>query len=564
MSRFRAPLTAATLLALLGASAGCRPQASGPAPAPATAPASGLRFDDVTAAAGIRFTHFNGGDGRFLLPESIGSGGAFWDYDRDGHLDLLLVNGASWPDRPPKPAHPALYRNRGDGTFEDVTARAGLASSLPGMGCTVGDFDNDGFDDLLITCLGPNRLYRNLGNGRFRDVTPGSGLERASRWDWHTSAAWLDYDRDGRLDLFVCRYVAWTPETDQPCRSKSGRRTYCGPEFYSGTAPLLYRNLGGGRFRNVSAETGLGKLTGKGLGVVPVDENQDGWTDLIVANDLVPNFLLRNQAGRRFADVGQEAGLAVGELGTPRAGMGIDAADLWNNGQLSVAIGNFANEGLALFEHDGLLFTDVARRTGLVPPSLSRLTFGLTYLDADRDGWQDLFAYNGHVDPLVAEEGTGLTYKQLPQLFRNVKTGFTDVTAAAGASLAQPQAGRGSAWGDWDNDGRPDLLLCENGGPAHLLRNTSPDMHHWLGVRLEGRKSNRNAYGAVVRLTANGVTQRRWIRSGTSYLSHSDTRALFGLGAATQAERLEVDWPSGRKTVREKVPLDQYLHLVEE
>ncbi len=557
------------LLPLTAAWSGCRTAPRKVAPtsgAAAVSPTAPIRFEDVTAAAGIRFTHFTGADGRYLLPESIGGGGAFLDYDADGHLDLFLVNGASWPDGPKRHTPPALYRNRGDGTFEEVTKQAGLNHSLPGMGCAVGDFDNDGHDDLLVTCLGPNRLYRNLGNGRFQDVTAGSGLGTVPRWSWHTSAAWTDYDRDGLLDLFLCRYVSWSPEKDVPCRSKTGKRTYCGPEFYPGDRPVLYRNLGRGRFEDVSARTGIASAVGKGLGIVPVDENEDGWVDLAVANDMTPNFLFRNEAGKRFVEVGQESGLAVGESGRPRAGMGIDIADTRNDGRLSVAIGNFANEGLALFSQEGGLYSDQAGPAGLLPESLSRLTFGLMFLDADRDGWQDLFAFNGHVNPLVAEEGEegeGATYRQSPLLFRNSRGQYTNVSATAGPAIQQPQVGRGCAWGDFDNNGHPDLLLCENGGPARLLRNTTDDAHHWLGIQLQGRSSNRNGYGAEVRLTAGGVTQRRWVRSGASYLSHSDSRALFGLGPQASVDRLEVRWPSGKTTVQEGIAADRYLQVRE-
>ncbi|MGV3722631.1 MAG: CRTAC1 family protein [Actinomycetota bacterium] len=558
------PLTRAAPLASLLALTitGCR-QPAQPTPGSRSPAQPPIRFEDVTAAAGVSFKHNNGADGRFLLPESIGGGCAFLDFDGDGLLDLFFVNGTSWPDRPQRTTYPALYRNRGKRGFEDVTRKAGLAVPLQGVGCSVGDFDNDGHDDLLITCLGPNRLFRNLGNGAFRDVTAGSGLT-AAQWDWHTSAAWTDFDHDGKLDLFICRYVDWSPETDQPCHSKSGQRTYCGPEFYPGKPPLLYRNLGGGRFEDVSAETGVASAPGKGLGILPIDENRDGWTDLIVANDLVPNFLFRNKSGHRFQEVGQEAGVAVGESGQARAGMGIDAADIWNDGRVSVAIGNFANEGLALFSQDGDLYEDRASTAGLLPASLARLTFGLLFLDADRDGRQDLFAYNGHVDPLVAEEDANSAYRQLPLIFRNEGARFVDASQEAGPAFQVGQVGRGCAWGDFDNDGRPDLLLCENGGPARLLRNATTDSHHWLGVKLLGAKGNRNGYGAEVTVSSGGVTQRRWIHSGGSYLTHSDTRALFGLGKAASVDRLEVKWPSGAVQRRENVAVNHYLTITEE
>jgi hypothetical protein len=497
------------------------------------------------------------------MPESVGPGGAFIDYDRDGWLDLFLVNSSNWPDRPRANKTCALYRNQRDGTFRDVTREAGLAVELYGQGCAVGDYDGDGFDDLLVTCLGPNRLFRNTGSGRFQDATAGSGLGGGARWDWHTSAAWTDYDRDGRLDLFACQYVRWTPETDVPCKAPSGVRTYCGPSQYQPQPSRLYRNLGGGKFADVSKATGIGAVPGKGLGVVPVDENEDGWTDFFVSNDLVPNHLWRSEGGKRFHEVAQERGVAVSDSGEPRAGMGIDISDPSNNGSLAFCIGNFAGEGLALFTRSPATYTDEARTTGLVPPSLSRLTFGLVFADMDRDGWEDLFTYNGHVDPQAGMQGEAFTYKERPQLFQNRKGSYTDVTDLAGAPLADAQVGRGCAWGDFDNDGRPDLLLCENSGSTRLIRNLTENNHHWMGLRLRGHASNRNGYGAEVRVMTGGVTQRRWVRSGSSYLSHSDTRALFGVGSATSIDRVEIRWPGGREQVLEQPRLDTYTEVQE-
>lgn len=559
----------AVLLAALGltAAAGCRPGSSPPgAPVPAAAPAaSGLvpQFKDVTEAAGVRFRHFNGAYGRYLMPESLGVGGAFLDFDGDGWLDLFLVNGANWPGQPAAGKTGALYRNQQDGTFRDVTRGSGLEFEAYGQGCAAGDFDNDGRDDLLVTCVGQNRLLRNLGGGKFRDITRGSGLDDSPKWAWHTSAAWLDYDRDGKLDLFVCRYVKWSPTSDIPYRNGQGKLTYGGPQQYNGDASVLYRNLGGGRFKNVSAETGIAAVNGKGLGVTTVDEDGDGWVDLMVANDLVANHFWRNEGGKRFREVAQEVGVAVAANGLPRAGMGIDSADVRSDGGLAFAVGNFTGEGLALFDREAGLYTDRAASIGLSPASLSALTFGTLFADFERDGGADLFIYNGHIDPFAEDAGGQSIYRQKPLLFQNRQGSFVELTAEPGSALAEPQVGRGCAWGDWDNDGRPDLLLCENSGPARLLRNTTPDTHHWLGVRLRGRQSNRNGYGAEVRLTAAGVTQRRWPRSGSSYLTQSDSRALFGLGATPSADVLEVRWPSGRVSRVEKPPVDQYLEVDE-
>jgi len=543
---------------------GCRlPDRSAPALKSAAGPDIEIRFEDVTRAAGLRFTHYTGADGRFLMPESVGPGGAFLDYDGDGWLDIFLVNSADWPGRAGAAKTGALYRNQHDGTFQDVTRKAGLAVAMYGQGCAVGDYDGDGWDDLLVTCVGPNRLFRNTGKGGFQLAANAGALTAGPRWAWHTSAAWFDYDRDGRLDVFVCRYVKWSPETDVPCKAASGAQTYCGPAQYSRDASVLYRNLGNGRFQDVSEATGISGSPGKGLGVVAVDEDQDGWTDLMVTNDLVPNHLWRNEQGKRFREVAQESGVAVGESGAPRAGMGIDVADVKNDGGLAFSIGNFAGEGLALYARDPAGYQDIGRPVGLVPASLNRLTFGLMFLDADRDGWEDLFSYNGHVDPHAGENGEAVRFRQQPQLFRNQAGRFMDVTATAGPPLQELQVGRGCATGDFDNDGRPDLLLCENAGRTRLLRNVSSDSHRWVGVQLRGRGGNRNGYGAEVRLSANGLTQRRWVRSGASYLSHSDTRALFGLGAGAAAERLEVFWPSGKRSVIERPEPDRYLTIDE-
>jgi hypothetical protein len=548
-------LPAIALTALL---LGCNVRPKPAAPAEPARP----RFEDVTQQAGIRFRHFTGADGRFRTPESLGAGCAFLDCDGDGRLDVLLINGRGWPDRPNAHTTCVLYHNEGDGRFTDVTASSGLAVPLYGQGCAVGDYDADGRDDVLITCLGQNRLFRNLGDCRFRDVTAGSGLDDCPQWAWHTSGAWLDYNRDGRLDLFVCRYVKWSPGTDIPYRNGLGKRTYGGPIQYPPDGSVLYEGLGGGRFRNVSVATGVSARPGKGLGVVPLDENGDGWPDLLVANDLVPNHLWRNEHGERFREVGQETGFAVGGLGRARAGMGIDAADVRNNGEPAVAVGNFANEGLALFQIENGLYSDSASQAGLMMPSMKSLTFGLTFLDADGDGRQDLFITNGHIDPFALDLMGKPDYRQTPQLFQNRGDVFEDVTATGGPPLAAPQVGRGCAWGDWDNDGRPDLLLTENGGPARLLHNVTT-AGHWLGVELRPRAGAPNPFGAEVRLTAGGVTQRRWIHSGGSYLSQSDQRALFGLGPNAALERLEVRWPSGGISQLGSRELDRYVRVQE-
>lgn len=551
----------AALLGLTAALAsplsGCKPKR------PQPEQSASIQFEELPASAGLRFTHFTGADGRYYMPESIGSGAAFLDYDGDGRLDLFFANCTGWPDRKTGSATPALFRNEPDGRFREVTRDAGLAHPFFALGVSVGDFDNDGHDDLVLTGLRGNRLYRNTRRGGFTDVTRGSGLDRTLPWGYHTGAAWFDYDRDGLLDLFICRYVEWSPETDVPCRSSSGKRIYCGPNRYSPTRSLLYRNVGGGKFQDVSVPTGIAGVTGKGLGVLPLDVNDDGWTDLVVTNDTTPNHLFLNLGGKRFREAADELGVAVDDNGRARAGMGIDAADVRNDGGLALSIGNFAHEGLSLYDRRGSLFMDAGGASGLVAPTLPHVTFGVSFLDADRDGWTDLFIYNGHVDPEAAESGGAVTYRQRPQLFRNHGGRFTEVGANAGPVFSAPQLGRGCAAGDFDNDGRPDLLLSENGGPGRLLRNATKDTSHWIGLRLAGTRSNRNAYGSEVRVTAAGGTQRRWVHSGGSYLSHGDTRALFGLGTAASVEKIEVKWPSGRTTVLTSPPIDRYLEVTE-
>lgn len=513
-------------------------------PVPARPNASAIRFEDVTEAARIDFTHTTGAYGEKRMPESVGPGCAFIDYDGDGRLDLLFVNSTAWPGKPGTPGHPALYRNLGSGRFRNATQEAGLELSFYGMGVAVGDYDNDGWSDLLLTGLGGNRLFRNV-EGRFQDVTKRVGLDRSPPGAWHTSAAWLDYDRDGRLDLFICRYVPWTAATNVECVNGRGERIYCGPQQYAVAASVLYHNVGDAGFVDVSEQTGVAGVLGKALGVVPVDENEDGWPDLIVTNDLTPDHLLRNHAGQRFVEVGAQAGLAVGVSGVPRAGMGVDVADVHNDRTLSVGIGNFSGEGLALFHRNSSgLYRDEAAASGVLAPSRRRLTFGVAFLDANGDGWPDFLALNGHVDDLIEESGTDTAYAQRPLMLMNRQGRFTDVTDAAGEALQLKVVGRGMAIGDYDNDGRPDVLVAVNAGPGRLWRNQST-IASWVGFRLVGTESNRDGYGAEVRLTAGGLTQRRWIRSGGSYLAASDPRALFGLGSSTKIDNVEIRWPSG-------------------
>ena len=527
---------------------GCGPKpASTPAAPPfSAAPGSMFRFTDVTVKSGITWQRTTGGYGGKLFPEAEGGGGAFFDYDNDGYLDILLVNGDWWPGHalPGTPPTLALYHNNHDGTFTDVTAQTGLQISMQGMGVAVGDYDNDGYDDLLITGVGGNRLFHNEKGRHFTDVTAQSGVGGTG---WSTGAAWLDYDRDGRLDLFVCHYCKWTLQSDVYCGGEV--KIYCTPEAYAGESCRLYHNEGGGRFTDVTRQAGLLSDKGKALGVCVTDFNHDGKPDLIVANDSEPTNAYRNEGGGKFKDIGVESGLALGENGRPRNGMGIDAADYKNDGSLGVLIGNFSYQGVGLHhEIENGLFADVAQQSGLQQPTLPYVTFGVLFGDFDNDGWKDVVITNGHTDDMTERSLPTQHVLQPTQLFANRHDGtFGDVTAQAGPGLAQQLVGRGMAQGDFDNDGRMDLLLIPNTGSPHLLHNASPAVGHWLTLAFVGTKSNRDGYGARVRLTAGGVTQTDTVHSGSSYLSHSDRRLHFGLGSAAKADTLEVVWPSGQK-----------------
>ncbi len=539
-----------SLLAAIVPLTGCapRPATSATPTVPAQSQAnSAVTFTDVTRVAGIQFNHVNGAFGRFYYPETMGSGGGFIDYDRDGRLDVLLVNGDYWPGHTPTGAtRPtlALYRNDGDDAFTDVTAQAGLNVSIYGMGVAVGDYDNDGYDDLYITGLKRSLLFHNMKGSRFRDVTPQARVGNEGHWG--SSAAWLDYDNDGRLDLFVCNYVLWRPQDDQVCL-QGGLPFYCGPLVYKADSCRLFRNLGGGRFQDVTQEAGIHKTTGKSLGVTVWDLEGDGYPEIFVANDLTPNYLFRNNRKGAFREEGLEAGIAYGADGVARSGMGIDIADTKNDGKFAVFISNFAREPNSYFVQESQsLFSDKTYETGMGEPSLQWLGFGLHFLDYDNDGWKDAFVANGHIQPEVARYEPGQMYAQQPLLFHNRGDGnFDEVHKHVGGNLMDSMVGRGAACGDYDNDGDSDILVTTNNGAARLLRNDGGNRANWLTIHLRGSKSNRNGIGAQVKVTAGGITQRDQVRSGSSYLSASDLRLRFGLGSAGQAEHIEIQWPSG-------------------
>jgi len=517
-------------------------------------------FTDVTAAAGIHFVHNSGRSGRKYLPETLGSGVAFFDFDGDGWLDALLVNGKDWTPRGRRSTS-ALYRNNHQGGFVDVTAGSGLDVELYGIGVAVGDYDNDGRDDVYVTALEGDRLFHNEGNGRFRDVTSASGIANAS---FGTSAAWLDYDRDGRLDLFVANYVQWTPKTDLWCSLDGVAKSYCTPESYKGTSSKLYRNLGGGRFEDVSRKARVDDPTSKSLGVTVLDYDGDGWPDLFVANDTQPNKLYRNNRDGTFAEVGTSAGVAFSEDGVARGAMGADAADYDRSGRPHLLVGNFSNQMLALYHNEGNgVFIDEAPRSTLGRASLLSLTFGVFFFDYDLDGRPDIFSANGHIDEEIGRVQPKVQYKQTPLLFRNTGRGFDDVSAQAGAALGRPIVARGAAFGDFDRDGDLDLLLTTNNGPAYLLRNDGGNANNWICIRTQGVKSNRDGIGAIVRVESAGGKQWNMVRSGSSYASQSDLALTFGLGGDRVVSSIQVEWPSGTKDRITNVPARQFLTIVE-
>jgi enediyne biosynthesis protein E4 len=505
----------------------------------------GFRLVDVTSSAGINFKHNSGAFGGKFLPETLGSGCAFLDYDADGWPDILLVNGMDWPGHKRQPSTLKLYRNNRNGTFTDVTRAAGLEIEMYGMGVAVGDYDNDGFPDLVITCVGQNRLFHNTGKGTFVDVTRNSGL--FGREAFSTSALWFDYNRDGLLDLFVCNYVRWSPEHDVFCSIDGKRKSYCTPEAYHGETCWLFRNRGNGTFEDVTAGSGIFDATSKSLGVAMLDYDGDGWPDLLVANDTQPNKLYRNLRDGTFKDVALDTGVAFSAEGKARAGMGVDVGDVQNNGRPEIAVTNFDNEMIGLYRANSPgNYNDIALQSGIGAPSRATLGFGCTFADMNLDGALDLLVVNGHIDETVRNIRYGVGYAQPPHLFLNDGSGrFHDVAAEAGSGFASPKVGRGLAYADFDRDGDLDVLLTTNNGPAFLYRNDQLSGNHSIRLYLVGTKSNRDAIGARVRLTSGSVTQSRMVKSGSSYLSQSEFALTFGLGQRDNAERLVIDWPSG-------------------
>jgi hypothetical protein len=533
--------------------AGAAPEISGP----------GFKLVDVTSSAGIQFQHNSGAYGGKLLPETLGSGCAFLDYDRDGWQDILLVNGTDWPGHKRQTSTLRLYRNNRDGTFTDVTHKAGLDVEMYGMGVAVGDYNNDGFPDILITCVGQNRLFKNSGRGTFTDVTNSSGL--GHRQALSTSALWFDFDRDGRLDLFICNYVKWSAEHDVFCSLDGKHKSYCTPEAYRGETCWLFRNHGDGTFEDVTATSGVFDSSSKSLGVAMLDYDEDGWPDLLVTNDTQPNKLYRNPHNGTFKDVAVEAGIAFSADGKARAGMGVDAADFDNSGAAGLAITNFDNEMIGLYRALGNgTYEDIATQAGVGLPSKTTLGFGCMFLDVNLDGMLDLIAANGHIDDTVRNIRGNVGYAQAPQLFLNAgKRTFRDVSSEVGEAFGQPKVGRGLACGDFDRDGDLDILMTTNNGPAYLYRNDQLAGNRSIRFHLVGKQSNRDAIGATVRIYYEGTMQSRLVKSGSSYLSQSELPVTFGVGKRDEIERVVIQWPGGRTEEYKKLKAGKMYECVE-
>jgi len=545
--------------------------ASGPAPstsntvAEASRPSGPIRFTDVTAQAGIHFRHNSGAFGKKYLPETMGSGVCAIDYDNDGWQDIFFVNSKNWPGHGDTKPYSALYHNNQDGTFTDVTKQAGLATEMYGLGCAVGDYDNDGHDDIYVTALDGNHLFRNLGNGKFADVTARAGVRDPG---FATGAIWFDYDNDGKLDLYVSHYVDWSVATDQTCSLDTKNKSYCTPELYKGQSGTLFHNKGNGGFEDVTKKAGLYDPTGKSLGIALIDVDNDGWMDLFVTNDTQANKLYRNNHNGTFTEMALEAGVAYSDAGKKRAGMGTDAEDYDSTGRQSLVIGNFTNESLSLYHNDGSgLFSDNSVASGIASSSASSLTFSAFFFDYDLDGLPDIFAANGHVADDVSVVQPTIHYAEPPLLFHNKGHGkFDDVTDRVGTALRQPVVGRGAAYLDFDNDGDLDLVLTTSNGPAKLLRNDNGNQNDMLRIKTIGTRSNRDGIGAKITVTTrDGLHLFKMVKSGSSYLSQSELPVTFGLGKprANKVVSLDIIWPSGKKESIRNVQPNQFLTLEE-
>lgn len=540
--------------------------------AASSAASEDITFVDVAAQAGITFRHCNAASAEKYLIETMGAGCGWIDFDQDGLLDLYLVNGAATRlYTPQQPLRSALYRNNGDGTFTDVTAKAGVgAEGLFGMGVAVGDYDNDGFPDLYV--LGWNRciLYHNNRDGTFSDVTTKAGV--ANEGKWGSSAAWFDYDNDGRLDLVIANYVDWSPENNVWCgERKPGYRGYCHPDVYHGQTPTLYHNNGDGTFTDVSKASGVGAKPGNGLGVVTFDYDDDGWQDIFIANDSMENFLFHNNRDGTFREVGYLAGVAVSGEGKPEAGMGTDAGDATGHGHLDLVVTHLDFEQARFYRNNGDgSFDDATFAAKLGYATFHLSGFGTRFMDYDNDGARDIFMANGHILDNIELVHADTRYAEPKLMFRNTGRGvFENVSGRLGADFSAPRVSRGAAVGDFDNDGHLDILVNNNGGTPQLLRNSPTaaravsERGHRLEILLIGTKSNRDAVGARVKVTAGDLVQYDQRKGGMSYQSAQDPRLHFGLGTKTRVDSIEIRWPSGAATTLEKIAADQIITVKE-
>ena len=524
-------------------------------------------FEEIPSSqSGIAWVHDNALSPDRFLPETMGPGVAFFDYDNDGWMDLYMVNsGPSDFFTPPKPLRNALYKNNRDGTFTDVTDAAGVGGGRFGMGVAIGDYDNDGHADILVTNYGPPILYKNNGNGTFTDVTAKSGLMDAPAWT--TSAVWFDYDNDGRLDLFLCSFVQFSLKNNIFCGdNKIGKRFYCIPRVFKPTPSALFHNNGDGTFTKTSGGTDIERALGKALGVVATDINNDGKMDLFVANDTVQNFLFANRGSGKWEEIGLAAEVAFSANGTPRSGMGVDATDFDGDGKQDLFVANVDQEMFSLYRNDGNeFFSDVAAANGVAQATRLLSGWGLKFFDYDNDGNIDLFLANGHPDDMIGEYSEMVKYKEPLLLFHHNGTKLENVSQTAGPVFGKSFAARGLAIGDYNNDGRIDVLIGNNGGAPVLLKNNAGEGNHWLGIKLQGTTCNRDAVGAKLTWSIGGKVKHKLRNAGGSYLSSHDPRDVIGLGAATALDYLEVTWPlpSGKTERFTSLPIDKYVSITE-
>ena len=550
--------------------AGFASQSASSPTTPAEIPSIAGKFADVTKARGVSFVGKASHTSQKYLPETMGSGVALFDYDNDGRLDIFFVNGAPLadPTRPgtiPKKTGPEywnrLYHQRADGSFEDVTEKAGLQGIGYDMGVAIGDYDNDGFQDIYVTGYGGNRLYHNNGDGTFTDVTEASGTGGSG---WSTSAIWVDLDNDGRLDLVVLRYMQWDFPDIWCGEHREGYRSYCHPDLFPTATPLVFHNEGNGRFTEVSAKTGIA-LPGKGLGISTADYDGDGHMDLFIANDSMTEFLYHNKGDGTFEDTGLLAEVAVDGMGNTYAGMGTDFQDYDNDGRPDLIVTNLANQKYALYQNNGDgTFSYASYLSGVGGDTLLHSGWGVRFMDFDNDGWKDILITQGHVIDNIELTFPQLRYRESMMLLRNLGNGkFVDISKDSGDVFHQLWVGRGLALGDFDNDGRLDAVVTTNDGPAYLLRNETETTHHWIRLYLVGHKSNRDAIGAVIKLTTAAGSQWWTVSTAGSYCSSSDKRAHFGLGAETVAQTIEIRWPSGIRQTLSHVEGDREVRIEE-